>query len=139
RDPALRKNTVLSFTAGIDYLAVNGLGPFKEALPKVQLLGNYNLGAAWLVTLDPQIRTPRDLAGKRIALGRAPQILWSIEPLMVIEHGWKLKGKIDVQHLGPKPAAQALLDGQVDAAIIGGYVDPISGTLQLSPQTTELL
>ncbi|MBK5105831.1 MAG: TAXI family TRAP transporter solute-binding subunit [Burkholderiales bacterium] len=138
-DPALKKNTIMAFTTGIDYLAVNGIKPFTKKYPGAQLIANYNLGSVWLATFDPKIKSGQDLVGKKIALGRAPQILWTIEPDFIIRYGWGLQDKINIERLGTKEAAQALLDGNVDAAIVGGYVDPISGTFAPSPQTVTLL
>ena len=77
--------------------------------------------------------------GKKIALGRGTQILWAIEPEWLIRIGWGLKDKIDIQYVGTDPAKTALLDGLVDAAVVGGYADPIGGKFSASPQTIELI
>lgn len=138
-NPGAKVNTMMAFTAGINYLATEGLRPFKAPMPSAKIIANYNLGSVWLATFDPEIRTPQDLIGKTIALGRPPQILWTIEPMMIIEHGWGLTDQIDIERLGTKQAVRALLDGNVDAAIIGGYADPLTGTFAPSPQTVELL
>lgn len=138
-DSAIKTNTIMAFTPGIDYLAVNGIKPFDKKYPSAQLIANYNLGSVWLATFDPKIKTAQDLIGKKIALGRGPQILWTIEPELIIRHGWGLQDKIKIERLGTKEASQALLDGKVDAAIVGGYIDPISGTFAPSPQTVTLL
>lgn len=139
KEPELKKKTIMSYTVGINYLAVNGKKPFKKKYPSAMLIANYNLGSVWLASLNPKIQKAEDLIGKKIALGRAPQILWTIEPEMIIQHGWGLKDKMNIEKVGTKPAARALLDGLVDAAVIGGYADPISGQLKASPQTIELL
>ena len=89
--------------------------------------------------MDENIKEPKDLIGKRVGLGRPPQILWTIEPELIIKHGWGLEGQIDIEYLGTKQAAQALLDGTVDAAIIGGYADPINKTFSASPQTLTVI
>lgn len=139
REPERKTDTFMAFTTGIDYLATSGSKPFNEDLPATKLIANYLLGSVWLATFDPEIKTPADLAGKTIALGNAPQILWTIEPLHLIEHGWKMTDQINIERLGTKQAAQALLDGKVDAAIIGGYSDAVTGDFRPSPQTVELL
>jgi len=138
-DQNLQKNTIMSFTSGINYLATQGDKPFKTKHESTKIIANYNLGSVWLATFNPNIRTAEDLIGKRVALGRPPQILWTIEPQKIIELGWGLKDKIDIERLGTKQAAQALLNGTVDAAVIGGYADPITGKFSPSPQTVELL
>jgi TRAP transporter TAXI family solute receptor len=139
KEPDMKKNTVMAFTTGIDYLATTGQKPFKQKLPGVKLIANYLLGSVWLATYDPNIKTAADLEGKTIALGKAPQILWTIEPMHIIKNGWEMEDKINIERLGTKAAAQALLDGRVDAAIIGGYSNSETGEFKPSPQTVELL
>jgi hypothetical protein len=139
RDPDMKKNTFMAFTTGINYLATSGQKPFDSKLPDVKLIGNYLLGSVWLATFDPEIKSPTDLEGKTIALGRPPQILWTIEPMHIIRDGWQMEDKITIERLGTKDAAQALLNGSVDAAIVGGYADPLTGEFKPSPQTVELL
>lgn len=139
KDPDMKKNTFMAFTTGINYLATSGQKPFDKELPDVKLIGNYLLGSVWLATFDPDIKTAADLEGKTIALGRPPQILWTIEPMHIIRDGWKMEDKITIERLGTKDAAQALLNGSVDAAIVGGYADPLTGEFKPSPQTVELL
>lgn len=139
QDPASKEDTFLAFSTGIGYLASQGTAPFNEPLPEPQLIANYLLGSVWLATFDPDIQSAADLEGKTIALGRPPQILWSIEPMHIITHGWDMEDDITIERLGTKDAAQALLNGSVDAAIVGGYADPISREFMPSPQTVELL
>lgn len=139
KEPDKKKTTFMAFTTGIDYLATSGQKPFSKKLPGVKLIANYLLGSVWLATFDPNIKTPADLVGKTVALGKAPQILWTIEPMHVIKHGWGMADKMTIERLGTKAAAQALLDGRVDAAIIGGYSNATTGEFKPSPQTVELL
>lgn len=139
KEPELKSSTITPYTTGLGYLAVNGKKPFKSKHPEAKLIANYLLGSVWLATFDPDIKTVNDLVGKRIALGRPPQILWTVEPELILKHGWGLHDKIKIERLGTKPAAQALLDGKVDAAIIGGYADLASGSFKPSPQTAELM
>jgi TRAP transporter TAXI family solute receptor len=139
KEPELKTNMFMSYTVGINYLATHGLKPFKKKYPSAMLIANYNLGAVWLASLDSKLNTKEALIGKKIAIGRGTQILWAIEPRLIITHGWNLHEKINIQYVGTKPAARALLDGLVDAAIVGGYADPIRGQLKPSPQTIELL
>lgn len=141
RRPEVRENTVIGSGRGIIGLARAGEGPFEKQheLP-VQLLGNYLLVAAWLATLDPEIQSVEDLAGKSIALGREPQVNWTIQPEALLRRGLGYSDdQLDIQYLGPNEAKDALLDGTVDAAVVGGYFNPGTSDLALSPQTSELL
>ncbi|MEH6474424.1 MAG: TAXI family TRAP transporter solute-binding subunit [Sneathiella sp.] len=139
KEPDLKASTFTPYTTGLGYLAVNGMKPFKEKYPPAKLIANYLLGSVWLATFDPDIKSIKDLVGKRVALGRPPQILWTVEPELLLKKGWGLHDKITIERLGTKPAAQALLDGKVDAAIIGGYANVASGEFKPSPQTAELM
>lgn len=138
-DVPMRRNTMFAFTSGIDYLASNGFKPFTKKYPHAKLIANYNLGSVWLASFDPKLKSAADLAGKTIALGRPPQILWTIEPDLIIKEGWGMQDKMKIERLGTKEAAQALLDGNVNAAIVGGYADPVNGGFAPSPQTVTLL
>jgi len=139
-DPAMQKNTIFGSGPVVAALAERGEKPFDKKYPPVKLLGNYNSGAIWLATLKPDIKTISDLKGKKIALGRAPQINWAIEPRAVMEYGYGIPpSKVDIQYAGPKEAVAALLDGTVDAAVVGGYLNPEKSQLSLSPQTMEFV
>lgn len=139
KEPVLKKDMIIGSGEVVDWLSQSGLAPFDKKYPPVRLLANYNLVSCWLVTLNPKIKTGKDLVGKKIALGRTTQVNWAIEPDWVIRYGWEIKDKVQVQYVGVKEAATALMDGLVDAAIAGGYFDPMNMRLSLSPQTLELL
>lgn len=139
KEPDLRKTMIIGSGRGVSTLAVRGEEPFKEKLPPVKAIANYNLGSYFLATLNPDIKSVADLKGKRVALGRKPQINWTIQPERLIRVGWGLGKDVQIEYLGVQEAAAALLDGQVEAAIVGGYFDPLTKTMVLSPQTTEFL
>lgn len=139
-DPAAQKTTIIGSGPVVAALAERGEKPFDKKYPGVKLLANYNLVSVWLATLNPNIKTINDLRGKKIALGRAPQINWAVEPRDLLEYGYGIPAsELNLQYAGPKGAVAALLDGTVDAAVVGGYLDPGKGTISLSPQTLEFV
>lgn len=140
REPALRKTMIVGSGAGVVGLAEIGSAPFTEKYLPLKLIANYSVGAYWLATLDPKIKTIADLAGKKVALGRAAQINWAVQPEWIMRYGYGLtKDKVNVQYVGTKEAIDALLNGTADAAVVGGYFDPASKRMVLSPQTTEFI
>ena len=141
KEPALKKSMIVGSGAGVAGLAASGDKPFdKKYAPPLKLIANYSLGAYWLATLDPKIKSVSDLAGKKVALGRAAQINWAVQPESIMRHGYGLgKDKTNIQYVGTKEAVDALLDGNVDAAVVGGYFDPLTKKMELSPQTAEFL
>ncbi len=138
RDEALRKTMIVGSGIGVNAAAVAGETPFESKAEAVKLIANYNLGTYFLATLDPNIKSVQDLEGKSVGLGRRPQINWTVQAEALLKIGSGVNpGRI--QYLGIKEAIDALLDGQVDAAIAGGYLDPISNSMQLAPQTQEFV
>ena len=140
QDADARKNTMVVAASGIQWLAVRGLKPFKEKSEALKVIGVFNYGITWLVTTDPKIKTMADLKGKRIALGRIPQVVWGYEPDALLRCGYSddFYKSLKIQYVGTTEAANALVNGQVDAAVIGGYLDPVKGAFSPSPQTVEV-
>jgi len=138
KDAALRKTMIVGSGRGVNAAAGNGDTPFKGKTATVKLLANYNLGTYFLATLDSGIKRVEDLQGKSIGLGRRPQINWTVQPEALIRVGYGIEPGA-VEYLGIKEAASALLDGRVDVAVVGGYVDPINNVMQLAPQTQEFV
>lgn len=138
-NPDLRKNTIIGSGKGVNAAAAAGQTPFEKKTTQVLLLANYNVGGQWLATLDKNIKTVADLKGKTVGLGRRPQINWTIQPEAMMRVGWGLEDSVKVEYLGIKQAVTALLDGQVDAAVLGAYFNPVTKDMQLSPQTQEFL
>lgn len=133
-EPALKKTMIVGSGTGVSGLAEAGYKPFDDKkFSPVKLIANYSLGAYWLATLNPNIKSVADLAGKKVALGRAAQINWAIQPAWIMAHGYGLgKDKINLQYVGTKEAVDALLDGTADAAVVGGYFDPLTGKMKSS-------
>lgn len=140
KDKDARKNTIAMAGPAINWLAERGKMPFKEKMESMYLIGTINVAAAWLATDNKDIKSVRDLAGKRIALGRVPQVVWGYEPDAVLRQGFgDIYKQFKIQFVGTNEASTALLNGQVDACVLGGYLEPASGKFEPSPQTVEIL
>ncbi|MFA5520626.1 MAG: TAXI family TRAP transporter solute-binding subunit [Castellaniella sp.] len=139
-DEAAKKMTIIGTGPGTIGLARGGQKPFKKKHKNTpKLIANYSIGTYWLASISPGVKKIEDLNGKKVALGRAAQTSWAVQPAAVVEQGYNMKGKVDIQYVGVESAIAALLDGNVDAAIVGGYWDPMKHTMTLSPQTTEFM
>jgi len=136
----LRKSTIIGSGPALMRLGQDGTKPFDKPIDRPKVLANFVITAVWLTSLDPEITEPKHVAGKRIGFGTAAQINWTVLPRAVLEHGWGIPlSKVTMQYLGNKAAVSALLDGKVDLAISGGYVDPASKKIALAPPTMELI
>ncbi|MBM4334056.1 MAG: hypothetical protein FJ117_23045 [Deltaproteobacteria bacterium] len=137
-NPAQWKTHILGTSTGTNYLAEKGLPPVNEKISGYRMLVNNEIISSFLVTLDPKIKTLKDLAGKKVALGLITQILWGIEPAEHIR-AVGLGGSIGMSHVGPMPAMHALLDGTVAACVSGVNSNPLTGEFRIPPQLIELL
>ncbi len=140
-DKAAAANTICAFSKSTNWLAREGMKPFKEKGQTLMLIANCNVFSGWLVSEDPALNTIESLEGKSVALGRISQIVWGYVPTQLLKYGYAkdMTQAMDIQTVGTKPAATALLDRQVDAAIIGGYFNPITKQFAPSPQTVEIV
>jgi TRAP transporter TAXI family solute receptor len=139
KERELRKTMIVGTGPVLNHLIKKGLPPFDQKDEGVKLLATFALNARWLGTLNPKLKTIPDLVGKSIGLGRKPQINFAFIPEAILREGWGLAGKMKLQYLGTSPAVKALMDGLVDAAIIGGYMDPTGKKFQPGPPEIELM
>jgi TRAP transporter TAXI family solute receptor len=136
----LRKTTIFGSGPALMKIGEDGGKPFTKKMDRPLILANFIIVAVWFTSLDPKITKGEHIAGKRVGFGTAAQINWSVLPRAVMEHGWGIPiSKVTPQYLGNKPATAALLDGKVDVAIFGGYVDPATKRISLAPPSTELV
>ena len=139
KERELRKTMIVGTGPVLNHLIKKGLPPFDQKDEGVKLLATFALNARWLGTLNPKLKTIPDLVGKSIGFGRKPQINFAFIPEAILREGWGLAGKMKLQYLGTSPAVKALMDGLVDAAIIGGYMDPTGKKFQPGPPEIELM
>lgn len=91
----------------------------------------------YFVTFDPELKTPADLKGKRIALGLRTQSDFGFFASLILEYGYDVTAEnSDIRHVNPDTAVQQLIDGNADAAVVSFATNParnewlISGPLR---------
>ncbi|MFC1868687.1 TAXI family TRAP transporter solute-binding subunit [Thermodesulfobacteriota bacterium] len=115
-------------------LALRGVGPFKKTGPINNwrvLFTMYNVNPHFM-TLNPKIRTSKDLIGKKIGLlpkkhGMAKELLW------VLDKCYGIKDKVKVRHMPRGMQKDALLDGNVDVIGAGGMFFSYEEGFKVSP------
>lgn len=138
-NPVLWPDTLIGTDSACKWLADKGDPLVGEQVTGIRIIHTIGGTNPHLVTMDPSIKTPADLEGKRIALGLRTQSWWGLGPALTLEHGWGITEKnADIQYLGPGPAKTALLDGRVDAAVMGIYSNLDDGIYARSAQLIEL-
>lgn len=127
------KNTVFGTEDTIVLLApAGGKEEIKEFLPEPVtvpfklLFGESFWGQGkYFISFDPNIKTPADLKGKRIALGLRGQSDWGFFARLILEYGYGVTPKnSDIRHVTPDAAMQQLIDGNADAAVAAFGTDP---------------
>ncbi|MFC1869256.1 TAXI family TRAP transporter solute-binding subunit [Thermodesulfobacteriota bacterium] len=121
-------------------LALNGKGPFKKTGPitgwKV-LFTHYN-AASHAMTLDPNIRSPKDLIGKRIGMPPKGHGLTRVA-LWIFDKCWGIKDKVKFMYMPMPMLKDVLIDGTIDAVACGGmYFSPEDG-IKVSPFNEAIL
>ncbi|MGH7307827.1 MAG: TAXI family TRAP transporter solute-binding subunit [Candidatus Rokuibacteriota bacterium] len=133
KNQARWKTTAFGTEDTIIQLAVNGGSPeLKEFLPEpINIKWKLLFGEAWWtqgmwwVTLNPSLKTIADLKGKRLGLGLRTQSDWGMDARLFLEVAYGINPQnTDIRHLGPVAASEAMLDGKVDAVVMGAGTDP---------------
>ncbi len=133
KNSARWKTTAFGTEDTIIQLAVNGGTPeLKEFLPEaINIKWKLLFGEAWWtqgmwwVTLNPNLKTVADLKGKRLGLGLRTQSDWGMDARLFLEVAYGITPQTtDIRHLGPVAATEAMLDGKVDAVVMGAGTDP---------------
>lgn len=123
KDEKAREDTVFPTSPTMLKFAQNGVEPyFKQAHPQVEemrTLFSFNIGLIGLATLKKELAEPEKCDGKRIGVGRRPQLWWAQFPKTVLEQGYGIQPKYD--YMGPSQATSSLLDGTVKFSCSGGY------------------
>ena len=115
--------TIFGTGANIFYLAENGVAPFFDKPIKVEWKHLF-ADAVWMlnnfITLDPNIKSPADFKGKRIALGQRTGSEWAAKPTIILREAYGITDKnAKISYLDAASAISALLDGRADVAIAG--------------------
>ncbi len=121
------KNTTFGTEDTIVLLAPHGgKAEVKEYLPEPVtvpfklLFGEALWGQGkFFVSYDPNLKTPADLKGKRIALGLRTQSDFGFFASLILEYGYGVTSEnADIRHVNPDTAIQQLIDGNADAAVV---------------------
>ncbi|MDP2644490.1 MAG: TAXI family TRAP transporter solute-binding subunit [Desulfobacterales bacterium] len=116
--PELRATGLAFAPLVMPYRAMKGKPPFTKPWPTVRALLNWSGGCFGLVTLNPDIKAPVDLVGKKIGIDRKGTE-GSYTALNILEYGLGITEKnASLQHLGWQESQDALRDGLLDAAFV---------------------
>ncbi|MCB2084884.1 MAG: ABC transporter substrate-binding protein [Sphingomonadaceae bacterium] len=98
--------------------AIAGAGPewhsFVRPNPDLKFLSSlYDVGVG-IYAFSPDVRTPQDLIGKRIAAEPRPGAVRLYTELL-LRDGWGILDQVELVHVGPAELPDAIAEGRVDA------------------------
>jgi TRAP transporter TAXI family solute receptor len=116
----------------LNYAPLGGKAPFTEFFPqpikeKFKLLYGeaWWTQGHWWVTLDPNLKKISDLKGKKLGIGLRTQSDWGMNAIMDLEFGYGITPKnTKIFYLGPAKEVEELLNGKVDAIVMGMGAEP---------------
>ena len=117
----------------LNFAPLGGKEPFKEFFPEpltekfMLLYGEafWVQGHMW-VTFDPSLKKIADLKGKKLGIGLRTQSDWGFNTRIDLKFGYGITPKnTKIFHLGPAKEVEELLDGKVDAIIMGLGAEPL--------------
>ncbi len=134
-EPAMKKKIIgfmNRWTAG------TGSPPFREAYPDIREIAVIGFVINGLVTLDPAIKSVRDLGGKRVGLGTSPSVERVDMPkAAVLAAGAE---KVRFSEHGFTDGIRALTDGMIDSLFCACFmVDSVHKKFAPNPALTELM
>jgi len=112
------QNTVFGSGEVVEWAALNGVKPFfpepMENVGDFRILGVMSQTSNLFVTLDENIKSPKDFAGKSVAVGLLTQNEWGMHQRMMLDY-WGITPELaSFDALGPSQNIDALLDGRAD-------------------------
>jgi hypothetical protein len=112
-DEKKRARTIFLLNPYIGELAQKGSKPFDKAYPDLRMVMSNSVMGDTFLTLDPEIKSYQDLAGKRINPGPKGQAKSTVAQQLVKSAG--MGDQVKWTHMGITAGKNALMDGTVDA------------------------
>jgi len=104
------------------YLSSLGIAPFTEVWDEWKIVGLCAIVGSPLLTLDPNIKTPQDMIGKRIGLDPVGSTNEYI-PTYLMMYAWDIWDKVDADYgFTADIAADSLMDGTIDVTWQGAVM-----------------
>ena len=121
-------NTMFGSATVLEWAARTGVKPFYEApleaVRDFRIIGGMGPTSNFWLTFNPNIKTPRDFAGKAVATGLLTQNEWGMYQRMLLD-GWGITRKLkSFSPLNPGANVEAMLDGRVDVCTMVSFFAP---------------
>lgn len=112
-----------SSNASIAHFAYDGKDVFKEKIP-MRGMFIYDMSNYHIITLDKNINSIEDLAGKTISIGLVNSLMEKVGSIIL--DVYELTDKVKIHNLSLGESCTALKDGNIDAALLVNAVPQTS-------------
>ncbi|MDP6179006.1 MAG: TAXI family TRAP transporter solute-binding subunit [Desulfatiglandales bacterium] len=120
-EPARRKSFAHYAEVFTQQQAALGDRPFNRPYKTNKIIARMATMLTAIVTLDPKIKTVKDLIGKRVSVGpKGISIYW--HAYRILHDGYGIWDKIKPEYLGFTQGKNALINGLIDASIQGSSI-----------------
>jgi hypothetical protein len=120
-EPARRKSFAHYAEVFTKQQAALGDRPFNRPYKTNKIIARMATMLTVIVTLDPKIKTVRDLIGKRISVGpKGISTYW--HAYRILQDGYGIWDKVKPEYIGFTQGKDALLNGLIDATIQGSGI-----------------
>lgn len=121
-NPSIWKTTMFGSGEVVEWAALNGKPPFfdtpLEAVNDFRVIGTLSQSSNLFVATDPEIKTPADFVGKRVATGLLSQNEWGMHQRLILDGLGITEKTKSYSPLGPNANVEALLDGRADIGTV---------------------
>ncbi|MBI4185929.1 MAG: TAXI family TRAP transporter solute-binding subunit [Chloroflexi bacterium] len=110
-----RKNSIVNLAMAVFYDVREGRGVFKDKAYTYQIIAGSNPWQNAMVTLDPNIKSYKDLAGKTVAITYPGYTAYTTSMFFFEKFG--IKDTVKTASLGYAKTKDSFIDGTIDAGI----------------------
>ena len=115
-EPERRPRTLIVSMISFHWLASRGKEPFTTRYGGLRFIATMGYHMQGFITLDPEIKTLDDLAGKKVSIGDRSSVT-RVEMMQAILRSAGVLDKVKLEYLSPPGGVDALRDGLIDATL----------------------
>ncbi|MFC1968084.1 TAXI family TRAP transporter solute-binding subunit [Chloroflexota bacterium] len=135
--PERKKSVFLCITTGVSMAeAWQGLAQYKRKFTDMKLVASTGKTGFTFITYDSNIKTPKDLAGKRLTLQLKTMPLYPLGEAL-LRDAWGILDQVKISDMAPTGTKDYLVTGIVDAAFVAPATENAGGKFGIPPYVSE--
>jgi TRAP transporter TAXI family solute receptor len=115
-EPERRPDTLIVSMVSFHWLASRGKEPFTTRYDGLRFIATMGYHMQGFITLDPELKTVRDFAGKKVSIGDRSSVS-RVEIMKAVLRSAGVLEKVKLEYLSMPGGVNALRDGLIDATL----------------------